>query len=154
MNEKPDFKTIFGLLARLAVAGVFIYAGLTKALAPAEEFGYAIETYKVLNAQLSLISAYITPWLELWAGLLLAAGIFTRLSALFTGAMLLFFEVMLGQAWLRHLPITYCGCFGNSGSNSISHEFLQNLVFIALAAIAYKYGRAYSADMALSGKDE
>jgi uncharacterized membrane protein YphA (DoxX/SURF4 family) len=154
MNEKHNLKDVLGLLARLAVAGVFIYSGLIKALAPAEEFGYAIETYKVLNAELSLWAAYLTPWLELWAGLLLAAGVFTRLSALFTGAMLLFFEVMLGQAWLRHLPITSCGCFGSASSNSISREFLQNIAFLALAWAAYKYGGAYSADMALSGKDE
>ena len=147
-------KAILGLLARLAVAGVFIYSGLVKALAPAEEFAYAIETYKVLNAGLSLWAAYLTPWLELWAGLLLAAGVFTRLSALFTGGMLVFFELLLGQAWLRKLPITSCGCFGSASSNSISYEFAQNLVFLALAGIAWKYGGAYSADAALSGKDE
>lgn len=154
MNEKTDLKEIAGLLARLAVAGVFIYAGLAKALAPAEEFGYAIESYKVLNSGLSLLSAYFVPWLELYAGLLLAAGVFTRLCALFTGAMLLFFEVMLGQAWLRRLPITSCGCFGSSGGNSISREFLQNLVFLALAWAAFKYGGAYSADRAVNRQDE
>lgn len=152
IKEKLKPVELIGLLARLAVAGIFIYAGLTKALAPAEEFGYAIESYKVLNAQLSLLSAYIMPWVELYAGLLLAAGIFTRLNALFTGAMLLFFEAMLGQAWLRHLPITSCGCFGSSGSNSISHEFLQNLVFLALAWAAFKHGGACSADRLVGKK--
>lgn len=146
MNGKTGIKDVIGLLARLAVGGVFIYAGLMKALAPAEEFGYAIESYKVLNSQLSLWSAYLVPWLEIYAGLLLAAGVFTRLNALFIGAMLLFFEAMLGQAWLRGLPITSCGCFGSSGNNSITHEFLQNLVFLALAWAAYKYGKAWSAD--------
>lgn len=154
MHKTNKFRDICGLLARLAVAGVFIYSGLIKALAPAEEFGYAIETYKVLNAQLSLWAAYITPWVELYAGLLLAAGVFTRLSALFTGAMLVFFELMLGQAWLRHLPITSCGCFGSANSNSISAEFAQNILFLALTALAFKYGGAYSADQAIGGKDE
>lgn len=137
---------LLGLLARLAVGGVFVYAGLMKALAPAEEFAFAIEGYRVLNAQLSLYAAYTVPWLELWAGLLLAAGVFTRSNALFVGAMLLFFELLLGQAWLRGLPVTSCGCFGSSGSNSIGREFAQNLVFLALAWAAWKFGRAWSAD--------
>lgn len=146
MTEKPGIRELLGLLSRLAVGGVFVYAGLMKALAPAEEFGYAIESYRVLNSQLSLYSAYLVPWIELWAGLLLAAGVFTRLNALFAGAMLVFFELMLGQAWLRGLPVTSCGCFGSSGSNSLGHEFIQNLAFLALAWLAYKYGRAWSAD--------
>ncbi|MDD2805754.1 MAG: DoxX family protein [Elusimicrobiales bacterium] len=146
MNQKPGTRELLGLLARLIVGGVFIYAGLLKALAPAEEFAYAIESYRVLDSQLSLYSAYFAPWLELWAGLLLACGVFTRLNALFTGAMLVFFELLLGQAWLRGLPITSCGCFGSGGSNSIGREFAQNLLFLALAWLAWKYGRAWSAD--------
>ena len=149
MNRRIEIKDIVGLLARLAVGGVFIYAGLIKALAPAEEFGYAIESYKILNAQLSLWAAYTAPWLELYAGLLLAAGVFTRLSAAFSGAMLLFFEAMLGQAWLRGLPITSCGCFGSGYGNSLAYEFTQNLVFLALAWMAAKYGGHYSADKAV-----
>jgi len=142
----PRTKDVFGLLARLAVGGVFIYAGVAKALAPAEEFAYAIESYQVLGSKLSLLAAYAVPWIELYAGLLLAAGVFTRWTTLFTGAMLVFFELLLGQAWLRGLPITSCGCFGTSGSNSIGGEFLQNLVFLALATAAFKFGSAWSAD--------
>jgi len=148
MNDKPGTKEIIGLLARLAVGGVLLYAGLLKALAPAEEFGYAIETYKLLDARLSLWSAYLVPWLEIYAGLLLAAGVFTRFSALFSGAMFLFFELILAQAWLRGLPITSCGCFGSGRGNSITYEFIQNLVFLALTWAAYKYGSAWSADKA------
>lgn len=145
-------KDTFGLLARLALAGVFIYAGTIKLLAPAEEFAYAIETYKVTGPALSLWAAYIMPWLELFSGLLLAAGIFTRFNALFCGAMLLFFEALLGQAWLRGLPVTSCGCFGSGGSNSLPVEFLQNLAFLALAWLAYRRGRLFSADAALEDK--
>ncbi len=137
------------MLARLAVAGVFIYAGLIKLLAPAEEFAYAIETYKVTGPGLSLWAAYIMPWLELFSGLLLAGGIFTRFNALFCGAMLVFFETLLAQAWLRGLPVTSCGCFGSGGSNSLPVEFAQNLVFLALAWLALRHGRAYSADAAM-----
>lgn len=146
MNGNDRKLELFGLLARLAVGGVLAYAGLVKALSPAQEFAYAIESYKVTNAQLSLYAAYIVPWLEIWSGLLLAAGVFTRANALFAGAMLVFFELLLGQAWLRGLPITSCGCFGSAGSNSLGREFAQNLALLALAWAAWKFGRAWSAD--------
>jgi uncharacterized membrane protein YphA (DoxX/SURF4 family) len=149
MNDKNGIKEILGLLARLTLGGVFIYAGLIKALAPAEEFGYAIESYKLFGAGLALWIAYIAPWIELYAGLLLAGGVFTRWSALFTGAMLVFFEFLLGQAWLRHLPVTSCGCFGSTGSNSLGHEFIQNLGLLLLAWGAFKYGACCSADRAV-----
>ena len=55
---------------------------------------------------------------------------------------------LLAQAWLRHLPVTSCGCFGSTGSNSIGHEFLQNLVLLALAWLAFRYGGRWSADKA------
>ncbi|MEI7528009.1 MAG: DoxX family protein [Elusimicrobiota bacterium] len=146
MSEKTDPKEIFGLLARLVVAGVFIYAGIVKALAPAEEFAYAIESYKVLAAGPALWAAYAVPWIELYAGLLLAAGIFTRLSGLLTAAMLAFFELLLAQAWLRGLPVTSCGCFGAGKSNSLPHEFMQNLVLLGLLWLALRRGRGLSAD--------
>ena len=149
MSEKTDLKEILGLLARLAVGGVFIYSGAIKALAPAEEFAYAIETYNVLGAGPALWAAYAVPWVELYAGLLLAAGIFTRFSGLFTAAMLAFFEVLLAQAWLRGLPVTSCGCFGASSSNSLPHEFVQNLVLLALLWLGMRHGRGFSADSAV-----
>lgn len=147
--DKNKIIGIAGLLARLALAGVFIYAGVIKLLAPAEEFAYAIETYKVTGPQLSLWAAYIMPWLELFSGLLLAVGIFTRFNALLCGAMLLFFEALLGQAWLRGLEVTSCGCFGSGGSNSLPVEFAQNLVFLALAWLAFRHGGGFSADAAV-----
>ncbi|HAT73134.1 MAG TPA: DoxX family protein [Elusimicrobia bacterium] len=153
MTTKPTAKELAGLLARLILGGVFIYAGVIKALAPAEEFAYAIESYRLLTPKLALWSAYVFPWIELYAGLLLAAGIFTRFSALFNGAMLLFFEFMLAQAWLRGLPITSCGCFGSGGGNSITREFIQNIGLIVLAWAAFRYGSSMSADRLVGPHD-
>ncbi len=145
---------VLGLLARVIVGGVFIYSGLIKALAPAEEFAYAIESYRVLNSQFALWAAFLVPWIELYAGLLLAAGVFTRYAAFFTGAMLLFFELLLGQAWLRGLPVTSCGCFGSGGSNSLAGEFAQNIPLLVLAALAFYFSGGYSIDSMLDGGEK
>lgn len=149
MNKKIDRTDILGLLARLTLGGVFVYAGTVKLLVPAEEFAFAIETYKVTGPALSLWAANIIPWLELYAGLLLTAGVFTRFSVIFCGAMLVLFEALLAQAWLRGLPVTSCGCFGSSGSNSLPFELSQNLFFLALAYLAFRHGRRFSTDKGL-----
>lgn len=146
MKEKKRPMEALGLFARLGAGGVLAYAGILKTLAPAEEFAFAIESYRILGPQLSLYAAYVTPWIELWAGLLLMAGVFTRASALFCGGMFVFFQLLLAQAMIRGLPVTSCGCFGASGSNSIGHEFVQNLVILALIWLAWKYGKGWSAD--------
>lgn len=149
MNEKTEIRDLIGLLARLLAAGVFIYAGFLKASAPAEEFAYAIETYKVVPSGLAMFAALAVPWIEIYLGVFLAAGVFTGYSALAVGAMLLGFEGLLLQAIIRKLPVTSCGCFGASRSNSLGYEFGQNLLFLALAALAWKYGGKYSLDSAV-----
>jgi uncharacterized membrane protein YphA (DoxX/SURF4 family) len=149
MNEKMTRQDIGGLIARLTIGGVFIYSGLVKALAPAEEFAFAIESYKVVGPQLALLAANTVPWVELWAGLLLAAGVFTRPMTGFIALMLVFFELLLGQAWLRGLEITSCGCFGAAGSNSLGQEFFQNIALLLICAAAFRHGLGFSADRAL-----
>lgn len=146
MTGRTSARDLLGLAARLALGGVFFYAGWLKAVAPAEEFAYAIETYKVVPPALALLSAKTVPWIEIYFGVFLAAGVFMRLSAACLGAALLGFEALLLQAMVRHLPVTSCGCFGSSHSNSMGHEFLQNLGLLALAAIAWKYGSRFSLD--------
>ena len=149
MAARYEPKEIAGLLARLAVAAVLVYSGVIKALAPAEEFAYAIEGYKVIGPTLSLWAATAVPWIELWTGLLLACGVWTRYTGLFAAALFAFFELMLGQAWLRGLPLTSCGCFGAASSNSIGREFAQNLVFLALLWPGLRLGLSLTADDAV-----
>ena len=153
MNKKIATMDIIGLLARLLAGGVFIYAGFLKAAAPAEEFAYAIETYSVIPAGLSMFAALAVPWIEVYLGVFLAAGVFTRYAALSICAMILAFEGLLLQAIVRKLPVTSCGCFGASMNNSLGYEFSQNLLLLALAAIAWKYGGRISIDSMVESHD-
>ncbi len=146
MNGKTGTKEILGIAARLALGGVFIYSGWLKAVAPAEEFAYAIETYKVVPPGLAMFAAMTVPWIEIYLGAFLASGVFMRYSAFCLGATLIGFEGLLLQAIIRKLPVTSCGCFGASYSSSLGHEFFQNLALLALAALAWRYGRSYSID--------
>jgi len=149
MNEKIGLKQIAGTLSRLFLGGIFVYAGYLKAVSPAEEFAYAIEGYRIVPQWLALWTALALPWLELYLGLLLAAGLFTRFCAASLGLMLVGFEALLAQAWLRHLPVLSCGCFGANSSNSIGMEFSLNIALLLSAFISFRFGEAYSLDSAV-----
>ncbi|MHB0994769.1 MAG: MauE/DoxX family redox-associated membrane protein [Elusimicrobiales bacterium] len=138
---------IAGFCCRLAAGGVFVYAAVVKLLAPAEEFAFAIETYKVLPAALTLAPAHVLPWVELVAGAFLAAGFCTRYAALAVGGMLVFFELLMAQAMLRGLEVTNCGCFGSGANIPIGVEFALNLLTLACCWCAWKHGdRLLAAD--------
>lgn len=135
--------------ARLAVGGVLVYASIAKLSAPTEEFAYAIESYKLLSPGLSLVAAHFMQWFELYLGVFVVFGVFTRFFALLSGATFLAFEFFLLQAAIRGLPITNCGCFGSSGSNSIYTEFSLNLIWLALSFLIFKKGSFLSVDSLL-----
>lgn len=137
---------LLGLAGRLTAGAVFVYAGFLKLAAPAEEFAYAIETYKIMPDAVALLAARTVPWVELYLGLLLIAGLYTRLAALGTAGLLAFFELLLAQAWLRGLPVTSCGCFGSGSSNPLWLEFVLNLVWLGAAWAAWRYGTRLSLD--------
>ena len=140
--------------ARLAVGGVLVYASIAKLSAPTEEFAYAIESYKLLSPGLSLLAAHVMQWFELYLGVFVIFGVFTRFFALLSAATFLAFEFFLLQAAIRGLPITNCGCFGSSGSNSIYTEFSLNLVWLALSFFIFKQGPCLSIDSILGGKEK
>ena len=152
MNGKMGIKELLGIAARLILGGVFVYSGWVKAVAPAEEFAYAIETYKVVPAALTMFIAVTVPWLEIYLGVFLVTGVFTGYSAFCLGALLLGFEGLLLQAIIRKLPVTSCGCFGASKSSSLGYE-LANLALLALAALAAKYGGKLSIDSKIDSYD-
>jgi len=153
MNGRIGIKDVLGIAARLILGGVFVYSGWLKAVAPAEEFAYAIETYKVVPAALTMFIAVTVPWLEIYLGVFLVTGVFTGFSAFSLGAMLVGFEGLLLQAIIRKLPVTSCGCFGASKSNSLGHELVQNLGLLVLAALAARHGGKLSIDSKIDRHD-
>ena len=62
------------ILLRLVLGGLFIYAGAVKVLDPLG-FAQNIRNYDLVGQSLSFIAAVVLPWLEILAGLALAAGV-------------------------------------------------------------------------------
>ena len=99
----------------LILGGLFIYAGVIKALDP---IGFAndIDNYKTLPWAISVRLAFFLPWLEILCGLTL---IFRRLYlgglSILTALMSVFIAATI-VAKARGLDIT-CGCFGHASRN-------------------------------------
>ena len=123
---------IIVLLLRVIVGGIFICAGVLKAIDPAQ-FAKDVDNYRLLPFAASAAVALYLPWLEIIAGAALATGVWHRGASLVIGAMLLAFLVALGSAWGRGLDIT-CGCFGH-GPNRSNYPLTMLLDAGLLAAL-------------------
>ena len=103
-----------GTVARLGLAAVFLVSGILKAIDPDTTY-VAVRAYDVLpKAGVALVAA-VLPWLEIVLGLVLLAGLATRVAAALGAGLLLLFVAGVTQAWARGLSID-CGCFGGGGA--------------------------------------
>ncbi len=87
------------LALRLWVGGTFVWMGLNKAFDPVD-FLKLLRTYEVLPEQPAWILngiAGVLPWLEIWCGALLVAGIAVRGAAALTLIMLTVFTAALAM---------------------------------------------------------
>jgi uncharacterized membrane protein YphA (DoxX/SURF4 family) len=140
------------ILARWALAGVFIQMGLNKALHP-EAFLKLVHQYDILASPFPLNAiAAALPWFEVFCGALLLAGVAVRGAALMLVAMLVPFSLLVLQralaiASLKHLAFCAvkfdCGC-GN-GEVFICHKLVENLLLLLLSCwLLAGYGRPLS----------
>lgn len=98
------------LVFRVVLGALFVYAGAAKALEPLA-FAQNIRNYQLVGQSLSLVAAFILPWLEILAGAFLAAGAWKRGAALVISGLLVFFVVLTVVTMARGLDVD-CGCFG------------------------------------------
>ena len=99
----------------LIVGGVFIYAGVIKALDPVR-FGLDIDNYKSLPWFISVRLAFYLPWLEILCGLALIFRFLYRGGLSILMALILVFIGATIAAKARGLDIT-CGCFGHASEH-------------------------------------
>jgi putative oxidoreductase len=116
----------------LIVGGLFIYAGILKALDPMR-FAVDIDNYKTVPWFIGIRLAFYLPWLEILCGLALITrrlylgglSILAVLASIFIAASIV--------AKARGLDIT-CGCFGHA-SKYLSFAGHLTLDFAILAAL-------------------
>ncbi|GIW07108.1 MAG: hypothetical protein KatS3mg060_1913 [Dehalococcoidia bacterium] len=147
------------VVCRLVVGAIFLLAGLAK-LAEPGSFSAAIVAYGVLPVGLVYWVSLLFPWLELFLGLMLITGMFTRAAAWAAIGLLLLFCVLIAQALIRGLSLEDCGCFGGIteavpmltvvlGGTSLGwHDVVRDLIYALIALPVALRGRtALSVDI-------
>ena len=134
MGEKEQMK-FFWRIVDLIVGGIFVYAGVSKVLDPAQ-FANDIDNYKTLPWFVSVRLAFYLPWLEIFCGLAVISRFFYRGGLSILTALLAVFIGVTIAAKLRGLDIT-CGCFGHASEHWSfpQHMAVDLSIFIALAAL-------------------
>ncbi len=121
---------------RLALAGIFIYAGMIKLLDP-KAFAHAIAQYDLVPEVLLPIVAIGLPALEVLAGLGLIVEVRGSLTIILV--LLLIFLVILGYAVWENLDID-CGCFTADeldAQHNILMAFWRDLIMLGATLFLY-----------------
>jgi uncharacterized membrane protein YphA (DoxX/SURF4 family) len=100
------------VIARVYLGGVFIYAAWGKIIDP-YGFAVAIATYQMMPTYVLNIMAITMPWLELFTGVLLILGIWTRANVILINGMMVMFIIAISVAVYRGLDLGTCGCFAS-----------------------------------------
>lgn len=126
-------KELLLLLVRLALGGVFLYAGAIKIGNPAA-FAGDIAAYRLLPHFANYLAAAILPWLEALCGLLLIAGYRTKAAAALLALFTLVFMAALASTIARGLDID-CGCFRHGGEKTSAWSALGRDALLLAAAL-------------------
>jgi uncharacterized membrane protein YphA (DoxX/SURF4 family) len=127
---------VIGLLVRVGLAAVWLVSGAIK-VSDLNQTYIAVQAYDLLPAGAVSVVAAGLPFLELVLGVLLLAGLGTRVVAIASAVVLLAFIFGVAQSWARGLTID-CGCFGgggqvDAGETNYPQELARDIGFLVLA---------------------
>lgn len=127
---------IVSVVARLALAAVWLVSGGLKVVDPAQTV-IAVRAYQLLPEDLVRPVANTLPFIEIALGLFLVVGLAVRLTAAVSALVLLTLIGVIISVWARGLSID-CGCFGGGGVADVdgwdyAAEIGRDLGFLALA---------------------
>jgi len=128
-------RTILCRVLGVIVGGIFIYAGVIKALDPLR-FAIDIDNYKLLPWAIGVRLAFYLPWLELVCGFALILRFFYGGGLFILTALTFTFIAASIVAKARGLDVA-CGCFGHVSKNwnFTTHLGLDFAILIALIVL-------------------
>jgi putative oxidoreductase len=140
-NIKHRPSNILWRIVGLVIAGIFIYAGVIKALDPVQ-FATDIDNYKILPWPISVALAFYLPWLEIFCSLALIFRVLYRGALSILTALILVFTLATIAAKVRGLDIT-CGCFGHASQHwSFPAHLATNLAILAALVVLWVSNRS------------
>jgi uncharacterized membrane protein YphA (DoxX/SURF4 family) len=101
------------LILRVALGGIFIYAGYAKLRDPWQLFAAGVASYEILPMWAVTVVARTLPWFEIAIGGVLISGYFFRTSSTIISALLAVFFTLIVRAYVQGKEIN-CGCFGGN----------------------------------------
>jgi uncharacterized membrane protein YphA (DoxX/SURF4 family) len=106
-------KQWLGLVARLIVGAVDIWAGVAKFPDPAQNVRQ-VRAFDILPEAVVPTVGHALPTVEIIIGATLLVGMLTRIFAVVASLFFIAFIIGIAAAWARGLEIN-CGCFGGGG---------------------------------------
>jgi len=134
------FTDVLTILARLVVGTVLMYAGFMKAVGPSAEFAAFLEAYKLFPPWLLSPLAIAVPYVEMWVGLFVLTGFYTRQALLAAAALFTVFLLALGSTLVRGIDLASCGCFG-ADALSPRYTMILDTVLLALSLVSSKQAK-------------
>ena len=117
---------------RLVLGVVFFWPGVEKIVHSTAFFSSLLD-YKVPFPEIFIrIVAIALPWLEVFCGVAFLVNAWAETVRPLVSMLCLVFVLMLGQAILRGVEISNCGCFGPSANTWIDHPAVAFLRAVAL----------------------
>ena len=119
----------FIICIRFILGTVFLWASFDKILDPAS-FAKNISNYHVVPFGLENIIAITLPWIELFIGVGLIAGLYINANSFIAGVLLLLFNILVFQAMVRGFNIE-CGCGLKEGQMVGYGKLFENFLLFA-----------------------
>jgi len=149
MADRARLRDLAALAARLVAGGIWIVAGVAKAL-DFDSFHLQLQGYDVLPQSTVSWVTYGLPVLEIALGAYLVVGLLVRPAAWLSVGLMTVFIVAQGQAWARGLHID-CGCFGRADVQTVGpRTILRDLALAAPSVLVLCLGEGrYSLERVL-----
>lgn len=147
------FAPWISLVARLALGAMWLFYSLPKLGSPEVNVA-SVRNFQILPSGLVSTFAYTQPYVELALGLLIIAGLGTRLVAALSGVALLVYIGGIASLGARGIHIT-CGCGGAGGAVAAGKtrytlDILRDVAYlIPVAWLLWKPESKLSADSVL-----
>ena len=131
------------LLGRIALAMIFLAAGIAKLREPWLQFAVSINSFKIVPDDMLEPIARILPWFEVVVGVAVLSGIRLKWTSSLATVILGGFLALLIRSWAMGIEVD-CGCFGSAeplGPQVILRDSLMLVLSLAVTIGAFMPSR-------------
>lgn len=129
------------LAGRIALAGIFLAAGIAKLREPWLQFAVSLNTFKILPDNMLEPVARTLPWCEVALGIAILSGIARRWFSLVGALVIALFLAVLTRSFALGLQVD-CGCFGSGEALGPMTLVRDSTMLILAAAVTWGEFRA------------